>query len=135
MTPAKPASARNIPLPSPQERGTFATIGLMLAGALAMTSCCILPLALVSAGVTGVFIAKLSTLYQYHWYFLAFATAALAYGFWKAYRPVTPENCTSGTCARPMNRGVMRVILWGSLFVVIGALVFQSLGTTLLNPF
>ena len=39
--------------------------GLGVLGALAMTSCCILPLVLVSFGVTGVFIAQLGALYAY----------------------------------------------------------------------
>jgi len=111
------------------------TISLMVVAMLAMTSCCILPLALVSLGVTGVFIGKLSALYQYHWYFLAFATAALAYGFWKAYRPVNMENCTDGTCARPMNRTLMRSVMWLSLVVVIAALLFQYFALSLLSPF
>jgi len=118
-----------------KDRGALASMGLMLLGALAMTSCCILPLALVSLGVTGVFIGRLSTLYQFHWYFLAFAAATLAYGFWKAYRPVNMQNCATGTCARPMNRTVMRAILWVSLFIVIGAVLFQYLAPYLLNPF
>ena len=111
------------------------TISLMVVAMLAMTSCCILPLALVSLGVTGVFIGKLSALYQYHWYFLAFATAALAYGFWKAYRPVNMENCADGTCARPMNRTLMRSVMWLSLVVVIAALLFQYFALSLLSPF
>ncbi len=117
------------------DRSLRATVGLGILGALAMTSCCILPLALVSVGVTGVFIGKLSSLYPYHWYFLAFASATLAYGFWKAYRPVTAENCADGTCARPMNRTLMRSLLWLSLVVVIAAVAFQYIAPSLLSPF
>ncbi len=117
------------------DRSAWATVGLGIMGALAMTSCCILPLALVSAGVTGVFIGRLSSLYPYHWYFLAFASATLAYGFWKAYRPVTTKNCADGTCARPMNRTLMRSLLWLSLLVVIGSVAFQYIAPSLLSPF
>lgn len=53
-------------------------------GALAMTSCCILPLVLVSLGVTGVFIAQLGALYAYKWYTFALSTVFLGYGFYKA---------------------------------------------------
>jgi mercuric ion transport protein len=117
------------------ERSAWATISLVFMGALAMMSCCILPLALVSLGVTGVFIGKLGSLYQYHWYFLAFATAALTYGFWQAYRPINTTNCVDGTCARPLSRMLMRSIMWLSLVVVIVALAFQYLAPTLLSPF
>lgn len=111
------------------------TIALMFIAILAMISCCILPLALVSLGITGVFIGKLGSLYQYHWYFLAFAVVALAYGFWKAYRAVNTENCADGTCTRPMNRTLMRSIMWLSLVIVIAAQLFQYLAPYLLNPF
>lgn len=117
------------------DRGDRATIGFMLMGALAMTSCCILPLALVSLGVTGVFIGKLSSLYQYHWYFLAFAVGTLAYGFYKAYRPVDTISCANGTCERPINRTIMRSAMWLSAVVVAGALVFQYAAASILSPF
>jgi len=126
---------RNTDLMTPKRPSSWKSVGPSALGALAMTSCCILPLGLVSLGVTGVFIGRLGALYQYHWYFLAFAVAALAYGFWKAYRPVTTENCASGTCANPVNRTFMRSVLWGSAFIVLVALVFQGLAPVLLNPF
>jgi len=117
------------------DRRAWATAGLGLLGALAMTSCCILPLALVSVGVTGVFIGKLGYLYQFHWYFLAFASVALGFGFYRAYRPVSAENCADDTCAHPMNRTLMRSILWGATVIVAIATVFPYFATTLLNPF
>ena len=118
-----------------RDQGSRTTIGMMLLGAAAMTTCCILPLALVMLGVTGVFIGKLGSLYQYHWYFLAFAVGALGYGFYKAYRPVNTENCADGTCARPMNRTVIRSVMWFSLVVVAGSQLFQYLAPTFLSPF
>ncbi len=117
------------------ERGAMASVMMMILGALAMTSCCILPLTLVSLGVTGVFIGRLSALYQYHWYFLGFATLALAYGFFKAYRPLSADSCADGSCARPLNRTLVRAVMWVSLCIVVAALVFQSLAPRLLNPF
>ncbi|MEO1960612.1 MAG: mercury transporter, partial [Paracoccus sp. (in: a-proteobacteria)] len=67
------------------DRKAWASTGGALAGALAMTSCCILPLVLVSFGVTGVFIAQLGALYAYKWYTFALSAAFLGYGFYKAY--------------------------------------------------
>lgn len=115
------------------DRKAWATTWAALLGALAMTSCCILPLTLVSLGVSGVFIGKLGLLYQYHWYFLAFAVGTLAYGFWKAYRPVPQESCSDGTCNRPMNRTLMRSILWFGAAVVVIAVVFPYLTPYLLS--
>ncbi len=116
-----------------EDRSGWLAIGAGLIGALAMTSCCILPLVLVSLGVTGVFIGQLTALYAYKWVTLSFAAATLAYGFWKAYRPVPAETCTDGTCARPIDRGLMRGLLWGALLVVLLALAFPALSPFLLT--
>lgn len=47
------------------DKKAWTTTWLGALGALAMTSCCILPLVLVSLGVTGVFIGQLTALYAY----------------------------------------------------------------------
>lgn len=98
--------------------------GFGVLGALAMTSCCILPLVLVSFGVTGVFIAQLSALYAYKWYTFALSAAFLGYGFYKAYKPVAAEACADGTCARPISRRAMRATLWIAAAVVVVAMAF-----------
>jgi mercuric ion transport protein len=98
--------------------------GFGVLGALAMTSCCILPLVLVSFGVTGVFIAQLGALYAYKWYTFSLSAAFLGYGFYKAFKPVGPESCGDGTCARPINRKVVRVTLWAAAAIVAVAMVF-----------
>ena len=116
-----------------EDRVGWLATGAGVIGALAMTSCCILPLVLVSLGVTGVFIGQLTALYAYKWVTFSFAAAALAYGFWKAYRPVPAEACADGTCVRPVERGVMRGVLWGALVVVLLALAFPALSPFLLT--
>jgi mercuric ion transport protein len=98
--------------------------GFGVLGALAMTSCCILPLVLVSFGVTGVFIAQLGALYAYKWYTFTLSAAFLGYGFYKAYKPTSPDSCADGTCARPINRKVMRATLWAAAAIVAVAMVF-----------
>lgn len=107
----------------PDKTGWAAT-GAGVLGALAMTSCCILPLVLVSLGVTGVFIGQLTALYAYKWVTFSIAAVALGYGFFKAYRPVSADTCSTGACARPVDRGVMRALLWGALALVLLALAF-----------
>jgi len=100
-----------------------ATAGSLF-GAFAMTSCCILPLALVSFGVGGVWIAQLTALYAYKWYTLAFATSFIGYGFWKVRRAEAGE-CRNGTsCSRPINRRLMKGSLWLASFVTAIAMIF-----------
>lgn len=115
------------------ERGAWAGTVAALIGALAMASCCILPLVLVSLGVTGVFIAQLGALYQYKWITFAISAAFLAYGFWKAYRPVPAEACADGSCARPVNRRLMRSLLWAATAMVALAAAFPYLAPLLLS--
>ncbi len=109
------------------DKKAWATTGLGVLGALAMTSCCILPLVLVSFGVTGVFIAQLGALYQYKWITFALSAAFIGYGFYKAYRPIPAESCADGTCARPMNRTFMRSILWIATAIVAVSMIFPYL--------
>ena len=98
--------------------------GFGVLGALAMTSCCILPLVLVSFGVTGVFIAQLGAFYAYKWVTFTLSAAFIGYGFYKAYMPVSPDTCADGTCTRPINQTGMRVTLWAAAAVVAVAIGF-----------
>lgn len=108
----------------PSEVGArAATAGGVLA-ALAMTSCCILPLVAFSLGATGAWIGQLGALYQYKWILFAFAAAALFYGFFKVY--VEPAHvCASGACARPLSRRLMKVSLWIATSVTGASMLFS----------
>src|SRR5258708_40286079 len=57
-----------------------------LLGALAASSCCILPLVLFSLGVTGAWIGNLTQLAPYHSYIVAATLAFLGYGYWLVFR-------------------------------------------------
>lgn len=73
-----------------------------LAGAVAAISCCILPLALFSLGVSGVWIGQLTGLAPYQPYFVGAAVLCLGYGYWMAYRS-RKKACDGGkACARPV---------------------------------
>jgi len=112
------------------DKNAWLATGLGLAGALAMTSCCILPLVLVSLGVTGVFIGQMAALYQYKWITFAISAAFLGWGFYKAYAPV---KCADGTCARPMNRTVMRAFLWLAAAIMATAILFPYVAPSFLT--
>lgn len=98
-----------------------ATGGIL--AALAMTSCCILPLTLFSLGATGSWIGSMGAMYQYKWYFVAFAVATLGYGFYKVYW-YTPKKCADGTCVRPLNQRFMKISLWAATVIVSASLLF-----------
>ncbi len=113
--------------PEKMELGTkVATAGGLL-GALAMTSCCILPLVLFSLGITSAWIGRLGALYQYKWYFFAFAGASLIYGFWKVYQPQGQDCADGAACARPVNKVFMKISLWSATVIILAALAFPYL--------
>jgi mercuric ion transport protein len=104
-----------------------------LVGALAASSCCILPLVLFSLGVSGAWIGNFTRLAPYQPYFLAVTTGCLGYGYWLVYRS-TKLACADGdACARPLpNRLVKTGLILASLLAV-AALGFDFLAPLLLN--
>ena len=93
--------------------------------ALAASTCCILPLALVSAGVSGAWIGNLTALATYQPIFMIIAVACLGTGFWLVYRK-SAQNCPTGQC---VGSGTSRFIK--SVFFVKGALWIGAVLATL----
>ena len=104
-----------------------------LVGALAASSCCILPLVLFSLGVSGAWIGNFTRLAPYQPYFLAVTTGCLGYGYWLVYRS-TKLACADGdACTRPLpNRLVKTGLILASLLAV-AALGFDFLAPLFLN--
>ena len=94
-------------------------------GAIAMSSCCILPLALFSLGVTGAWIGNLAALYPYKTYFFVATAGFLAAGFWRVYRKSPAIECADVSyCASPASDRVVKTALWASTVLVAAALAF-----------
>ena len=91
-------------------------------GAVAGSSCCVLPLLFVSLGITGSWMVNLTALEPFRPYFIAFAVLALGGGFYFAYRtPKTTACATDGSCGTVRSRTLTRAMLWtGVVFVAIG---------------
>lgn len=82
--------------------------------ALGASSCCVLPLALVSLGVGGAWIAQLRALERFQWVFLGLALAAFGYAFYRLY--LRPAPCEPGTaCATPAARRRQHIAFWTTL--------------------
>jgi mercuric ion transport protein len=102
----------------------FAMMGSIL-GALAASSCCILPLALFGLGVSGAWIGNLTKLAPYQPYFLAFAIANIGFGAWRVYK-ARQVVCEPGSaCARPVNTSIVTSGLVLSALLVSAALSFN----------
>lgn len=100
---------------APETAGWLAAGGL-LAGALAST-CCILPLALLTLGVSGAWIGRLTALAPYQPLFLAVALLAVGFGFWRVYGPSARRCGTDGACAHGPS-GATRAGLWLATLLV-----------------
>jgi mercuric ion transport protein len=103
-----------------------------LLGALAATSCCILPLVLFSLGISGAWIANLTALAPYKPYFAAGTLALLGYGYYLVY--VRPRQaCADGSCARPLPNRLVKSSLWIATVLVVAALAFDYVAPLLLS--
>lgn len=101
-------------------------------GALAASSCCVLPLVLFSVGVGGAWIGNLTALAPYQPIFAAFTIAVLGVGFYRVYR--VRRACAAGeACARPLPSRFVTGGLWLATALVGVALAFPYLATLLLS--
>lgn len=100
-----------------------------LLGALAASSCCILPLILFGLGVSGAWIGDLTRLAPYQPIFIAFTLACLGAGGWLVRR-VSRQTCPEdAACARRLPNQIVKAAL-----VLATLLVLAALGVDLVAP-
>jgi mercuric ion transport protein len=82
--------------------------------ALGASTCCLLPLALVAAGVGGAWVAQLRALERFYPVFVTIALGAFAFGFYRLYLRAVP--CEAGAaCAAPATQKRQRIAFWTAL--------------------
>ena len=100
--------------------------------ALAASSCCILPLALFSIGVSGAWIGNFTGLAPYQPYFVAAALISLGAGYRAVYR--SSKNCAGhGECARGLPNALVRAVLIAATVLVAAALGFDFIAPSVFN--
>ena len=88
-------------------------------GALAASTCCIIPLILFSLGISGAWIGNLTVLEPYKSIFIVITLGFLGYGYWIVYRK-SKACAVHDTCARPLPSRLVKSALWTStLFIMI----------------
>ncbi len=108
-------------------RATLA--GGLLAGILA-SACCVGPLVLVMAGVSGAWISNLTLLEPYRPVFIGLALVFMALAWRRIYRAPAAAQCEPGTvCALPQTNRVYRVMFW-----VVSALVLLAFASPYFAP-
>jgi len=100
-----------------------------LVGALATSSCCMLPLGLFTLGASGAWISPLVQLAPYQPYFMAATIACLGCGYWLVYRAPRIECAEGRACGSlAANRFVK------SALVLATVLVAAAIGFNFLAP-
>src|SRR5713101_3332738 len=93
-------------------------------GALAASSCCIMPLVLFGLGISGAWIGNLTRLAPYQPYFLAATAVCLGYGYWLVYRSGKMACADGEVCARPLSNRIVMTGLVLATILVVAALAF-----------
>lgn len=109
------------------------TVAASLLGALAASSCCIMPLLLFGLGVSGAWIGNLTRLAPYQPYFIAGTFACLGYGYWLIHRASHFACRDDRACARPLPARLIRGGLVLATVLVVAALAFDFIGPLLLS--
>jgi mercuric ion transport protein len=91
-----------------------ASIAAGALSAIGASTCCVLPLVLVSVGVGGAWVAQVRELERFYYVFVALALGAFGYAFYRLY--LRPAPCAPGTaCATPRVRRRQRIAFWSTL--------------------
>lgn len=103
-------------------------------GAIAASSCCIIPLALFGLGVTGTWIGNLTALAPYQPYFVVISLAFLGTGFYLVYRKPDPETCEAeSSCGNLQSRRVLKAALWCATLLTVASIAFPFIAPLLLE--
>jgi mercuric ion transport protein len=102
-------------------------------GAVAASSCCIVPLLLFSLGVSGAWIGNLARLAPYQPIFVGVTLICLGYGYWLVRR-ARRTFCEEGTaCSRPLPNRVVTIALVSATLLVVAAVAFDFLAPLILT--
>ena len=113
--------------------GILAAGGVL--GALAASSCCLVPLALFTLGVGGAWIGTLTALAPYQPLFVTLTLGFLVVGFYLVYRKPKAVCADASDCARPVSRRVVKTALWSATVLVVAAMAFPYYAPLLLGSY
>jgi mercuric ion transport protein len=105
-----------------RRKGWLAAGGVI--GAILASSCCILPLVLVTLGVSGAWIGNLTVLEPYKPLFVALTAVFVGLGFWHVYFRAKPACADGSYCARPESSRLTKTALWiATVLIVLAATI------------
>lgn len=103
-----------------RKKDWFAAGGVI--GAILASACCVVPLVLVTLGISGAWIGNLTALEPYKPYVATVTLALIGLGFWHVYFRPKPECVEGSYCARPQSSLITKSALWISAALVLLAL-------------
>lgn len=104
-----------------RDRSRIAATGGVI-GAILASSCCVVPLVLVTLGASGAWIGNLAALEPYKPIFALVTIGFLGFGFWQVYRK-PKVACEDGSyCATPASSRATKSALWIATVLVLLAL-------------
>ncbi len=114
-----------------RKQGIAAAGGLL--GAIAASSCWVVPLVLFSLGVSGVWIGNLAALAPYQPIFVIITLGFLGYGYYLVYRKPKAVYAENQACARRGPRRTVKIALWAATVLVAAAMAFPYYAPLLLD--
>lgn len=111
---------------APDRAPGLLAVGGILA-ALGAASCCVVPFALFTLGITGAWIGRLTALEPYQPLFAAAALAAIGAGFYLVYRRPKAACADGSYCASPLSARIAKSGLWIASALVALAIAFPRL--------
>lgn len=102
-------------------------------GALAASSCCILPVVLFSTGVSGAWIGNFTRLAPYQPYIVAATLAFIGGGYWLVWRAAKVACAQGDACARPLPNRLVKAALVAATIVVLAAWTFDFVAPYVLS--
>jgi len=114
-----------------RKQGIAAAGGLL--GAIAASSCCVVPLVLFSLGVSGVWIGNLAALAPYQPIVVIITLGFLGYGYYLVYRKPRVAHAENQACARQSPRRTVKIALWVATVLVAATMAFPYYAPLLLD--
>jgi mercuric ion transport protein len=103
-----------------------------IAAAIAAASCCVVPFALFTLGISGAWISNLTALEPYQPIFAGLAVGFLGYGFYHVYRKPKVVCAADSYCATPRSGRMAKIGLWTAVALVVVALGFPKIASCFL---
>src|SRR6516225_6483130 len=95
--------------------------------ALGAASCCVLPFALFTLGISGAWIGNLTALKPHQPILAAVTIGFLGCGFYLVYRKPKVACAEGSYCAKPSSGRIARIGLWTATVLIVVALGFPKL--------